>query len=115
MIKINVKLIYLLLTMGKLYKPVMKNTCLRNFLIQTNVLETIKKLKYKTLEKEKNYVHHYGWHNCHLYGIGVYQLNNGIKINFDYCYEMDIKNIHNIKKVISCKLEKIDENYYKAY
>ena len=56
--------------MAKLYKPVMKNTCLRNFLFQSNMMKIIKSLKYKTIEKETEYVHHYGWCNTHLYAIG---------------------------------------------
>ena len=75
-----------------------------NFLLQTNILLDIQHLKYKTLEKTTEYVNHYGWHNTHLYAIGIYKLNNGMTISFDYCYEMDIKNIQNIKKVIYCKL-----------
>ena len=90
--------------MIKKYKFVIKNTQLFNFLLQTNILLDIQHLKYKTLEKTTEYVNHYGWHNTHLYAIGIYKLNNGMTISFDYCYEMDIKNIQNIKKVIYCKL-----------
>ena len=90
--------------MIKKYKFVIKHTQLFNFLLQTNILLDIQHLKYKTLEKTTEYVNHYGWHNTHLYAIGIYKLNNGMTISFDYCYEMDIKNIQNIKKVIYCKL-----------
>lgn len=86
------------------YKHVMKNIRLLNFIIQKNISMDIKNLKYKTLEKTTEYVNHYGWHNTHLYAIGIYKLNNGITISFDYCYEMDTKNIQNIKNVIYCNL-----------
>lgn len=85
--------------MVKKYKFVIKNTQLFNFLLQTNILlDIIQHLKYKTLEKTTEYVNHYEWHNTYLYAIGIYKLNNGMTISFDYCYEMDIKNIQNIKK-----------------
>ena len=90
--------------MGIFYKPVMKNACLRNFLIKTNTIDLIRSLKYKTIEKTVEQVHHYGWHNPHLYAIGTYQLNNNIQIRFNYCYEMDPQNLQNIKNVISCHL-----------
>lgn len=93
--------------MGKSYKYIMNHKCLRDFLLQTNKLEDIKSVKYKTLERTTEYVHHYGWSNLHLYSIGIYQLNNGSKISFDYCYEMDREYPQNIKKVIYCKLSMI--------
>ena len=86
--------------MVRSYKHITKNIRLLNFIIQTNILDDIQYLKYKTLEKTTEHVHHYGWDNTHLYAIGIYKLNNNIKISFDYCYEMDTKNIKNIKKVI---------------
>jgi hypothetical protein len=50
-------------------------------------------------------MHHCGWYNTHLYAIGIYKLNNNIKITFDYYYEMDPVNTQNIKKVIYCNLQ----------
>ena len=86
--------------MGRSYKLVIKNIRLLNFLLQTNILVDIQHIKYKTLEKTKEYVNHYGWSNTHLYAIGIYKLNNGMTISFNYCYEMDSQNIQNIKEVI---------------
>ena len=86
--------------MVKRYKHVIKNKGLLKFLLEKNILLNTQDLKYKTLEKTTEYINHYGWHNTHLYAIGIYKLNNGITISFDYCYEMDTKNIQNIKKVI---------------
>jgi hypothetical protein len=91
--------------MVRSYKSVTKNIRLFNFLIETNILYDICSLKYKTLGKTTEYVHHYGWHNIHLYAIGIYKLNNNNEIAFDYCYEMDPKNTKNIKKVIHYNLQ----------
>lgn len=91
--------------MGRSYKSIIKNIRLLNFLLETNVLYDIQCLKYKTLEKTKEYVHHYGWHNTHLYAVGIYKLNNNIVITFDYCYEMDPINTQNINKVIYYNLQ----------
>ena len=91
--------------MTRFYKSVMKNTRLLNFLLETNVLDDIRCLKYKTLEKKTEYVHHYGWNNIHLYAIGIYKLSNNIEITFDYSYEMDIINTKNIKQVIYYNLK----------
>jgi hypothetical protein len=90
--------------MSKRYKQVIKHKTLYNFLLETKTPENIKSLKYKTIEKTIETVHHYGWQNPHLYGIGIYQLNNGITIGFNYCYEMDPQKIQNIKVVIYCNL-----------
>jgi hypothetical protein len=90
--------------MVKKYKLVIKHSPLNRFLLQNNMLQDTIKLKYKTLEKTTEYINHYGWSNTHLYAIGLYKLNNGFIISFDYCYEMDTINIQNIKKVIYCKL-----------
>lgn len=86
------------------YKRVTKNIRIFKFLEQTNILD-VRRLKYKTLEKTTEYIDYYGWHEIHLYANGIYKLNNGIEISFDYCYEMDENNVKNIKKVIYCKLE----------
>jgi hypothetical protein len=90
--------------MGIKYKYVTKNKKLAKFLLEKekekNILSDQSHLKYKTIEKNVEYVYHYGWPNIHLYAIGVYKLNNGYEISFDYCYEMDTQNIQNIKKVV---------------
>lgn len=86
--------------MAKKYKYVIKNKKLLTFIHQLNIVSNIQKLKYKTTEKITEYIYHYGWNNIHLYAIGTYTLNNGIKIYFDYCYEIDVNNIYNIKKII---------------
>ena len=90
------------------YKRLTKNKRLLKYIVQKNISDNIIYLKYKKLEKTKEYVHHYGWNNTHLYAIGIYKLNNGTIISFDYCYEMDQKNIHNIKKVIYYNLIILD-------
>ena len=84
--------------MGRRFKRVMKRTPLREFLAGS---AEIGKLKYKTIEKETEIVHHYGWHNVHLYSKGIYLLQDGREIMFDYCYEMnpnpkESKNISNV-------------------
>ncbi len=91
--------------MTRSYKSIMKNKRLLNFLLETKILDDIQCIKYKTIEKTTEHVHHYSYHNVHLYGIGIYKLNNNIEISFDYCYEMDPINIQNIKKVIYYNLQ----------
>ncbi len=90
--------------MGILYKSVIKHKYLRDFLLTIYNYDVVRCLKYKTYEKTIEYIHHYGWYNPHLYGIGIYKINNGINISFDYSYEMDPNNLQNITKVISCNL-----------
>lgn len=90
--------------MTRTYKTVINNSRLLHFLLKTNIYDDIKDIKYKTIERITESVHHYGWSNVHLYALGTYQLNNGNEINFDYCYEMDPNNIKNIKCVVSCHL-----------
>ena len=87
------------------YKRLTKNKRLLKYIVQKNISDNIIYLKYKTLEKTKEYVHHYGWSNIHLYAIGIYKLSNNIEITFDYSYEMDIINTKNIKQVIYYNLK----------
>ncbi len=85
--------------MTRSYKRVTKNIRLLNYLLETNILDDINRLKYKTSEKINEHVHHYGWDIIHLYAIGKYKLNNGIEISFDYCYEMEQKIFRILRKL----------------
>lgn len=90
--------------MVRTYRRITKNIRILNYLLQTNILDDVRDLKYKTIEKQTEYIDYYGWNDIHLYANGIYKLNNGTEISFDYCYEIDQKNIKNIKKVIYCNL-----------
>lgn len=89
------------------YKYVMKHGQLYDFLLETHPFEEVMGLKYKTIERESETIHHYGWNYPHVYAIGIYQINNGIQIKFDYCYEVDSEHLYNIKKVVYFKLTRI--------
>jgi len=86
--------------MIKKSRYIIKNRRLNKYLIEKNIIQEIGNIKYKTEEKNMEYVDYLGWKGIYLYANGIYKLNNGLIINFDYCYEMDINNWKNIKKVI---------------
>lgn len=89
--------------MGKSYKSILKNNALLHFIRSNNISDS-SNIKYKTIQKTTEIIHHYGWNSIHFYSIGVYKLNNGIQISFDYCYEMDPSNIIKVQKIIYSKL-----------
>jgi len=90
--------------MVKKSRYIIKNRRLNKYLIEKKIIEENENIKYRTEEKNIEYVDYLGWEGIYLYGTGRYKLSNGITINFDYCYEMDKNNMKNIKKVINYNL-----------
>lgn len=72
--------------MGRRMKSVRKHAGLRNFLLQT--IRDINCLKYRTLTKTIETVKYYGYPDIYTYGTGVYLLNNGVKLTYNYVYIM---------------------------
>jgi hypothetical protein len=80
--------------MAKRMKSVRKHAGLRNFLLQT--ISNIDCLKYRTLTKSIETVKYYGYPDIYTYGTGVYLLNNGVKLTYNYVYIMDCTQIKTV-------------------
>ena len=51
--------------MDNLYKYILKIICFFNFILNNNILNT-NELKYKTIQKTKEQVHHYDCNNIYI-------------------------------------------------